>query len=135
MRYQSYFLTTYSMGLRLGEALALEVQDVDAEQNRIHVRLGKGRKDRYVILPDLTLVAMRRYWATHRNPRLIFPSGVNSQTRLGAEKPMSKSGVQRAIKTIAQDAGIRTRVTPHTLRHYIPFRIMSCGSLRSLKRR
>lgn len=127
IRYQSYFLTTYSMGLRLVEALGLEVQDVDAEQNRVHVRLGKGRKDRYVILPDLTLVAMRRYWATHRNPRLIFPAGVNAQARFRADKPMSKSGVQRAIKTIAVDAGIRTRVSPHTLRHCYATHLLERG--------
>ncbi len=127
MRYQSYFLAAYSMGLRLAEALELEVQDIHAEQNRVHIRLGKGNKDRYVILPNLTLLAMRRYWATHRNPRFIFPSGVNAQARFSAEKPMSKSGVQRAIKTIALDAGIHTPITTRTLRHAYATHLLERG--------
>ena len=97
MRYQSYFLAAHSMGLRLTEALEVEVQDTHAEQKRVHVRLDKGNKDRHVILPNLTLQTMRRCWATHRNPRLIFPSGVRAQARFRAEKLMSTSGVQRAI--------------------------------------
>ena len=82
MRYQSYFLAAHSMGLRLTEALEVEVQDTHAEQKRVHIRLDKGNKDRHVILPNLTLQTMRRCWATHRNPRLIFPSGVLNSSKL-----------------------------------------------------
>jgi integrase/recombinase XerD len=114
-RYQSYFLCTYSMGLRLTESLGLEVDDIDAEQMRVHVRLGKGRKDRNVILPQKTLIILRRYWATHRHPRYIFPAGQSATERFRAVKTMSKSGVQRTIRLIARDAKIRTRVTTHTL--------------------
>jgi integrase/recombinase XerD len=59
-RYRIFFLTTYSMGLRLGEALNLTVADIDAARHRVHIRCGKGRKDRFVTLPDRTLVALRR---------------------------------------------------------------------------
>jgi len=71
LRYRVFFLTVYSMGLRLGEGLQLEVGDIDAAHRRVHVRLGKGKKDRYVPLPGVTLDALRRYWATHRHPRLL----------------------------------------------------------------
>ncbi len=67
-RYQTYILTAFSMGLRLGEALNLKIGDIDAKRVRVHIRKGKGRKDRFVALPDLTLRALRQYWASHRNP-------------------------------------------------------------------
>jgi integrase len=53
LRYQVYILTTYSMGLRLGEALNLKVGDIDAKQHRVHIRNGKGRKDRFLLLQNL----------------------------------------------------------------------------------
>ena len=65
----------YSMGLRLGEGLGLEVCDIDAAGKRVHVRNGKGGKDRYVPLPDATLQHLRCFWLTHRNPRQLFPNG------------------------------------------------------------
>lgn len=74
-RYEAFFLCTYSIGLRLGEALSLEVQDIDAAQERIHVRLGKGKKNCYVPLPQRTLVSLRRCWTTHRHPTLLFLAG------------------------------------------------------------
>jgi site-specific recombinase XerD len=55
LRYRVYFFALYSMGLRLGEGLSLEVGDIDAAQKRVHVRMGKGGKDRYVPIPDVTL--------------------------------------------------------------------------------
>ena len=51
-RYQTYILVLYSMGLRLGEALNLCIGDIDARQHRVHIRMGKGHKDRFVTLPD-----------------------------------------------------------------------------------
>ena len=63
LRYQVFLLTTYSMGLRLGETLSLQVGDIDGPQKQIHIRRGKGHKDRFVPLPDLTYQALRALWS------------------------------------------------------------------------
>ena len=67
LRYRVFLLTTYSMGLRLGETLALQVGDIDAERKLVHIRRGKGHKDRMVPLPDLTLMGLRELWRKHRH--------------------------------------------------------------------
>jgi integrase/recombinase XerD len=62
------------MGLRLDEALHLKPGDIDAQRMRVHIRDGKGHKDRFVILPAVTLQLLRAFWASHRNPKWVFPS-------------------------------------------------------------
>jgi len=116
-RYQTFILTAYSMGLRLGETLNLKIGDIDAHYPRVHIRRGKGHKDRYVTLPSMTLTALRRYWISHRNPLLLFPAGKNADERVRAEKSMNRTGLQRAFKRIAQDCSIHKQVHIHTLRH------------------
>ena len=117
MRYQVYILTTYSMGLRLGEALKLTVGDIDSKRMRVHVRNGKGRKDRFVTLPKLTLLALRRYWATHRHPSLLFPVGKNPRERHSAKVPMDRGGMQKSFQAIVQSCNIHKRISIHSLRH------------------
>ena len=74
LRYRVFLLTTYSMGLRLGEALAFQVSDIDAERSLVHIRRGKGHKDSMVPLPNLTLEALRELWKKHRHPDFLFPN-------------------------------------------------------------
>jgi integrase len=83
-RYQTFILTAYNMGLRLGKTLNLTIADIDAQYPRIHIRRGKGHKDRYVTLPSVTLIVLRRYWSSHRNTKLIFPTGKDAATRAQA---------------------------------------------------
>lgn len=64
----------YSCGLRISEAVSLKVGDVDSARMLIHIKLGKGEKDRYVPLPKKTLKILRESWKTHRNPIWLFPS-------------------------------------------------------------
>lgn len=116
-RFQVFLLTVYSMGLRLSEALNLTISDIDAENNRVHVHLGKGGKDRFVVLPERTLSDLRWYWSTHRNPTFIFPAGANSPLRQQAKRPMGGQSFHRAIKAIAQSCNINKKISTHTLRH------------------
>lgn len=135
LRYQTYILTVYSMGLRLGEALNLKVGDIDGERMRVHVRNGKRGKDRFVTLPAMTLKALRRYWCSHRHPRLLFPGGRTPGERGRAREVMSRGGVQKSFKAIMQDCGIRKSVTIHSLRHCYGAHLVEMGvNLRAIQR-
>ena len=127
LRYKTFILITYSMGLRLGEALNLQVGDIDKERMKIHVRQGKGKKDRFVTLPQASLIALRKYWATHRNPKLLFPAGKNPEAKQSAKGVMDRGGLQRSFKVIVKDCGIHKPVTPHSLRHCYGAHLMETG--------
>ena len=133
----AYLLTVYSCGLRLHEALHLEVSDIDSHRMLIHVHRGKGAKDRYVTLPEATLTVLRNYWKTHRNPTLVFPAlGRNCKGGANATEPMAKSSVQGALRRAVQAAGIRKkRVCVHTLRHCYATHLLEAGvNLRVIQR-
>ncbi len=128
-RYQVFFLTLYSMGLRLREGLSLTVQDIDAHTMQVHVRNGKGGKDRLVPLPQRTLNALRSYWLTHRHPQLLFPG-----KELMTDNPMDRGGVQKAMKLVLKDCGISKPISPHSLRHCFATHLLEQGlDLRSLQ--
>jgi len=133
-RYHAYFFVVYSMGLRLSEALNLKVGDIDAQRRRVHVRCGKGRTDRFVILPEAALLALRRYWATHRNPALLFPAGLTPEERRMAGTPMDRGGLQKAFTTIARQCGIHKHVSIHSLRHCYGTHLIEAGlNLRAIQ--
>lgn len=110
LRYRVFLLTTYSMGLRLGETLSLQTGDIDAERKLVHIRRGKGHKDRFIPLPDLALTGLRELWKRHRNPKLLFPNANGSaETIKNAEKYMDRGGVQTAMKRVVTDCRIKKK--------------------------
>lgn len=110
--------TIYSCGLRLREGVELEVRDVDSERMMVHVRQGKGFKDRYVPLPERTLTLLRQYWASHRHPRWLFPGQTPRRVPLAeAGRPLNPSTVRKALQAACEASGIQKHVTVHTLRH------------------
>jgi len=114
LRYRVFLLTTYSMGLRLAEALGLQVGDIDGKRKLVHVR-GKGNKDRFVPLPDLTYHGLRALWCKHRNPHMLFPNAVGSLERIrSATGHMDRGGTQAAMKAVVNQCGIKkkSRFTP-----------------------
>jgi integrase/recombinase XerD len=134
LRYQTFILTAYSLGLRLGETLNLRVGDIDSERMKIHVRMGKGKKDRFVTLPDASLKALRAYWVTHRNPQLLFPNGKTAEIRHNATAPMDRGGLQKSFKVIVKSCGIHKQVTPHSLRHCYGAHLVETGlNLRAIQ--
>jgi len=93
-RYKVCLTTIYSCGLRLQEGTHLQVADLDSARMMIHVRHGKGAKDRYVPLPKRTLELLRQYWQTHRNQVWLFPTEGRDHLDLAkATEPMSLSSV------------------------------------------
>src|SRR6266849_6205212 len=121
-RYQVCLKTIYACGLRLQEGTNLHLADIDSARMMIHVRHGKGAKDRYVPLPKRTLLLLRQYWRTHRNPLLLFPAEGRQHIDLAqATVPMSRSSVQDAFHAAWQASGNNKRASVHTLRHYSEF--------------
>ena len=134
LRYQTFILVAFSMGLRLGESLNLKVGDIDAGRMKVHIRQGKGNKDRFVTLPDRALQALRQYWCSHRHPVLIFPAGKTAAERHQALKTMDRGGLQKSFKVILKDCGIHKTASPHTLRHCYGAHLVECGvNLRAIQ--
>lgn len=110
LRYRVYLFTTYSMGLRLEEGLSLEVGDIDPALKRVHIRHGKGHKDRLVPLPDRTLKALRLLWEEHCHPRLLFPNYRGSHEAIRqATNHMNTGGTQQAMKAVVESCGIKKK--------------------------
>ena len=115
LSYRVFYFTLYSLGLRLGEGLALTVADIDAERMRVQVRDAKGNRDRLVPLPQATLAVLRRFWQTHRHPELLFPNrsaGLKGAQR--ASSPLDRGGVQLTLRKVATACGLKKR-SPHTV--------------------
>lgn len=114
LSYRVFFYALYSMGLRLGEGLRLEVGDIDATRQRVHIRDAKGNRDRFVPLPAATLLVLRRYWQVHRNPVLLFPNrhgGLKNAHR--AATPLDRGGVQSTLRIVTEACGFKKN-SPHT---------------------
>jgi len=115
LSYRVFFFTLYSLGLRLGEGLRLEVGDIDAARQRVHIRDAKGNKDRLVPLPETTLELLRRFWQVHRNPVLLFPNRHGGlKAARAAVTPLDRGGVQTTLRQVAAQCGLKKR-SPRTV--------------------
>jgi integrase/recombinase XerD len=126
-RFQVCLSTIYSCGLRLQEGTHLQVQDIDSSRMVIHVRSGKGNKDRYVPLPQPTLARLRSHWTTHRDPLWLFPGREWAGWTRAEPGPMDESGVQKAFKAALATSGLQKPATVHTLRHSYATHLLEAG--------
>jgi integrase/recombinase XerD len=132
-----FFWTVYSLGLRLQEALHLQVSDIDAGRMLVHVRRGKGHKDRLVPLPLETLGLLRAHWATHRHPEWLFPAeGRNHRQASTARQPMATHTPQDCMTKVVDQLGWGRRgVSTHTLRHCYATHLLEAGvNLRQIQK-
>ncbi len=131
LRYRVCLTTIYSCGLRLSEGTHLKVEDIDGDRGFIHVRQSKGsmgKKDRNVPLPQRTLELLREQWKSHRNKVWIFPSaGHGGKNMPYATTPVSRSGVQSALRSALKTAGINKKATVHSLRHSWATHLLEAG--------
>ena len=115
LSYRVLYFTLYSLGLRLGEGLRLQVSDIDAARRRAHIRDAKGNRDRFVPLPEATLNALRRFWQIHRHPELLFPNRHGGlKAAHCARSLLDRGGVQTTLRQVALDCGLKKR-SPRTV--------------------
>ncbi len=121
-RYQALVMVMYGAGLRIAEALALEVTDIDGARGVIRVRHGKGDKAREAKLSPSLYLWLRQYWARERPPApYLF-----SSKKTG--KPPRAETLRDALAHAAKQAWIKKRVTPHVLRHSFATHLLEEGT-------
>jgi integrase/recombinase XerD len=127
-RYRAVLRLIYHTGLRVGEAVRIErrdFRDTHTEFPRLHVRCGKGGKDRFVPLTPALVAELRTWWKTHRHPRFLFPGPTSgwrercqpADAATHALTHLSVSAVQNTFRLARATAGLPVEATVHTLRH------------------
>lgn len=116
----------YACGLRIGEAVTITPADIDGDRLLLHVKNGKGNKDRAIPLPVNIYKKLREYWKTHRNRSIMFPSRIKSN-RSTTDKSFTRSVLQHTFKKALHEAGIVKKATPHTLRHSYATHLLESG--------
>jgi len=115
-KYKAALGTAYGAGLRVSEVVALKVGDIDSERMLLRVEQGKGRKDRHAMLSPQLLELLRDWWVEGRRRGVLLPRGWLFPGRNPIE-PLSTRQINRAVHAAAEAAGIKKRVSMHTLRH------------------
>jgi len=121
-KYRAIAFVLYSGGLRVSEAARLKVVDIDSERGQIHVRQGKGRKDRYVMLSPVVLHVLREYARVEEPRDWLFPAGNRR------DRHITSRAIQGEVSRAARRAGIEKRVTPHMLRHSFASHLLEAGT-------
>ena len=115
-KYKAALATAYGAGLRVSEVVALKVTDVDSTRMMLRVEQGKGRKDRHAMLSPQLLKLLRAWWREGHRVGAMLPGGWLFPGRNPVD-PLSTRQLNRAVHAAADAAGIKKRVSPHTLRH------------------
>lgn len=121
LKYKAIMATTYSAGLRVSELRRLQVTDIDTQRMLIHVREGKGKKDRYVMLSEQLVVLLRQYYKSRKKGGPYLFVGNNPQ------RPLSAGAIHRVLKKAAKKAGLSKKVSMHTLRHSFATHLLEAG--------
>ena len=123
--YRTILMTLYSTGMRRGELVQLKSGDIDKELMLVHIREGKGQRDRNVPLSPKLLEALREYWRWMKPVTYVFPGVVDGRR---VDAPATDKVVWHACRVAAQRAGITKRIHPHTLRHSFATHLLEAGA-------
>lgn len=122
IQHRAILMAAYGAGLRITEACSLQINDIDGERGLIHLRHGKGDRDRYVNLPRRLHLCLREYWkAVRPSGSLLFPGH-------RTDKPVRPETVRQSLRQAAHHIGIHKRVTPHSLRHAFATHLLEDGT-------
>ena len=123
--HRTMVMMLYSTGMRSAELLQLQVADIDSRRMLIHIRHGKGGRDRYVPLSPTLLATLRVYYRWMRPQTWLFPGTVHNWR---ADKPITKRVLWDAVVSAATRAGFRKRVSPHLIRHSYATHLLESGA-------
>lgn len=120
-KYRAVLITCYAAGLRIGEACSLRVGDIDSRRMVLHLRDGKGGKERFTLLSPRLLAVLRRYWCLEKPTDWPFP---------GAEpdRPLSPDAVRQVFRKACAQASLSKSCTPHSLRHSFATHLLDAGT-------
>jgi site-specific recombinase XerD len=122
VKYKAIIAAAYAAGLRISEVCSLSVSDIDSQRMRIHIRSGKGKKDRYVMLGESLLVLLRQYYqAVRPQGEYLFP-GQKPQSHI------STTAVSQVLRKVIRETGLSKKVSMHTLRHCFATHLMEAGT-------
>jgi site-specific recombinase XerD len=125
LMHRAILMTLYATGLRRAELCRLKVADIDSDRMMIHVREGKGGRDRDVLLSPKLLETLREYWRWMKPNTWLFPGMINNWR---ADVPIDTKVVWEAVRQARTRVGIQKRVTPHTLRHSFATHMLEAGA-------
>ena len=121
LKYRAALMACYGAGLRISEAVALKVRDIDSARMLIRVEAGKGGKDRYVVLGSRLLKILRMYWRSARPRHWLFPSWHEC-------RHLTSSSLAQVCRDAWKESGLTKRVTAHTLRHSFATHLLENGT-------
>jgi site-specific recombinase XerD len=121
LKHRVMLMLVYSAGLRVGEVVSLKPEDIDSERKMIHVRSGKGKKDRYTILSDVVLDVLREYWKAYKPRTWVFEGKIPGV-------PYSVRSAERVFEVAVRKAGIHKNVSIHSLRHSFATHLLEQGT-------
>ncbi len=120
LKHKTLLSLIYSAGLRIGEAIDLKVQDIDSKRMLIHIKMAKGKKDRYTLLSPSFLLLLREYYNAYRPKEYLFEGQSGEQ--------YSSKSAQQVLKKAVKLCGIKRRITLHSLRHSFATHLLENGT-------
>ncbi|PYR31349.1 MAG: integrase [Acidobacteria bacterium] len=125
LSHRTMLMVLYSTGMRNAELRHLQVADIDSRRMLIHIRQGKGGRDRFVPLSATLLVTLRAYYRWMRPKTWLFPGTVDGWR---ADKPITPKVLWEACVVAARRAGLRKRCFPHLVRHSYATHLLESGA-------